>query len=166
MPRRARREARDDGARPHARGQAQQGAEEARPVALKAKARDAVQGGGAGETKWQRKQRPRLQRWLDSAVIVVRDCKRAERYATQPFGAGDAEDIARDIAILHKSMRRRREDYFKCFLLQGAVYRGLDADRRAIIDVKKLLDRGGRPASGDDQAPPVPPLRIARATAF
>ena len=103
---------------------------------LKAKARDAVQGGGAGETKWQRKQRPRLQRWLDSAVrvgvetdshvprrtfdstqvIVVRDCKRAERYATQPFGAGDAEDIALET-----------EDYFKCFLLQGAVYRGLDA---------------------------------------
>ena len=62
------------------------------------------------------KQRPRLQRWLDSAVIVVRDCKRAERYATQPFGAGDAEDIALET-----------EDYFKCFLLQGAVYRGLDA---------------------------------------
>ena len=66
---------------------------------LKAKARDAVQGGGAGETKWQRKQRPRLQRWLDSAVIVVRDCKRAERYATQPFGAGDAEDIALETEV-------------------------------------------------------------------
>ena len=93
---------------------------------LKAKARDAVQGGGAGETKWQRKQRPRLQRWLDSAVIVVRDCKRAERYATQPFGAGDAEDIALET-----------EDYFKCFLLQGAVYRGLDAID-PIIDVDEL----------------------------
>ncbi|CAH0375306.1 unnamed protein product [Pelagomonas calceolata] len=93
---------------------------------LKAKARDAVQGGGAGETKWQRKQRPRLQRWLDSAVIVVRDCKRAERYATQPFGAGDAEDIALET-----------EDYFKCFLLQGAVYRGLDAID-PIIDVNEL----------------------------
>ena len=46
----------------------------------------------------------------------MRDCKRAERYATQPFGAGDAEDIALET-----------EDYFKCFLLQGAVYRGLDA---------------------------------------
>ena len=93
---------------------------------LKAKARDAVQGGGAGETKWQRKQRPRLQRWLDSAVIVVRDCKRAERYATQPFGAGDAEDIALET-----------EDYFKCFLLQGAVYRGLDA-LDPIIDANDL----------------------------
>ena len=66
---------------------------------LKAKARDAVQGGGAGETKWQRKQRPRLQRWLDSAVIVVRDCKRAERYATQPFGAGDAQDVALETEV-------------------------------------------------------------------
>jgi len=70
---------------------------------LKAKARDAVQGGGAGETKWQRKQRPRLQRWLDSAVIVVRDCKRAERYATQPFGAGDAEDIALETEVRRAS---------------------------------------------------------------
>ena len=93
---------------------------------LKAKARDAVQGGGAGETKWQKKQRPRLQRWLDSAVIVVRDCKRAERYATQPFGAGDAQDVALET-----------EDYFKCFLLQGAVYRGLDAID-PIIDVNEL----------------------------
>ncbi len=93
---------------------------------LKAKARDAVQGGGAGETKWQKKQRPRLQRWLDSAVIVVRDCKRAERYATQPFGSGDNEDIALET-----------EDYFKCFLLQGAVYRGLDAID-PIIDVNEL----------------------------
>jgi len=82
---------------------------------LKAKARDVVKGGGAGESKWQKKQRPRLQRWLDSAVTVVRDAKRAERYAAAPFGAGDDEDIALEM-----------EDYFKCFLLQGAVYRGLD----------------------------------------
>ena len=59
--------------------------------------------GDAGETKWQRKQRPRLQRWLDSAVIVVRDCKRAERYATQPFGAGDAEDIALETEVRRAS---------------------------------------------------------------
>ena len=82
---------------------------------LKAKARDVVKGGGAGESKWQKKQRSRLQRWLDSAVTVVRDAKRAERYAAAPFGSGDDEDIALET-----------EDYFKCFLLQGAVYRGLD----------------------------------------
>ena len=56
----------------------------------------------------------------------MRDCKRAERYATQPFGAGDAEDIALET-----------EDYFKCFLLQGAVYRGLDAID-PIIDANDL----------------------------
>ena len=116
----------------------------------------------------------------------MRDCKRAERYATQPFGAGDNEDIALETEvrrayqfILHKVIDRRQrrpatessaegpgpsrrragvastaspstrrfsarreilistQDYFKCFLLQGAVYRGLDA-LDPIIDANDL----------------------------
>ena len=105
----------------------------------------------------------------------MRDCKRAERYATQPFGAGDAEDIALEtevrwayrlfftksligdiaaprrnrapsrrragVASMSRSARREilisTQDYFKCFLLQGAVYRGLDAID-PIIDVDEL----------------------------
>jgi hypothetical protein len=43
--------------------------------------------------------------------------------------------------ILHKSTRRdiliSTQDYFKCFLLQGAVYRGLDA-LDPIIDANDL----------------------------
>ena len=60
---------------------------------LKAKARDAVQGGGAGETKWQKKQRPRLHAGStppsSSAGLQAGGALRG-----QPFGAGDAEDIA------------------------------------------------------------------------
>ena len=58
--------------------------------------------------KWQSKQRPRLQAWLQGAGDVVALAKRPGG----PLAAGFDH--------------YETEDYFKCFLLQGASFAGLD----------------------------------------
>mmetsp|Transcript_10265 Transcript_10265/g.36294 ORF Transcript_10265/g.36294 Transcript_10265/m.36294 type:complete len:558 (+) Transcript_10265:162-1835(+) len=80
---------------------------------MKCRVRNMMRGARAGELKWQKKQLGQLDDWLTSAIDLVIKIKERQTSTKPKFsfcGGFDHVEI---------------EDFFKCFLLQGAFFTGV-----------------------------------------